>query len=37
MLILKPEDVDSHAGFAPQQLRRLGKLPYLPSAQHPHL
>lgn len=29
MLNLEPEDMDSHAGFAPQQLHRLGKLPHL--------
>lgn len=29
MLNLEPEDMAPHAGFAPSQLRRLGKLPRL--------
>lgn len=37
MLNLEPEDMDSHAGFAPPQLCRLGKLPEVPGVQHPHL
>lgn len=37
MLILEPEDMDSHAGFALKQLLRLGKLPLVFKPQHPHL